>query len=253
MKPIKLKKSKFLLSIVIPVFNEEQTLFKLLTRVEKYAKKLPLTYELIVVDDGSTDQTKKLLTAYKSRVLKKITHLTNQGKGQALITGFSKTKGDLIIVQDADLEYHPKDYSKLLKPILSQKTEVVYGSRISNLPLNLATLSSITLPLHFVANKFLSFLTSMLYGQSISDMETGYKLMTRNALNALQLGSKGFEIEVEITAQLIRQGFVITEVPIKTKPRNYHQGKKIGFRDGLKAIYYLFVFRLKSRSGDKKE
>lgn len=235
------------LSVIIPVYNEAATVKQIIKRTETALKKLKSTktitdWEIIIVDDGSSDKTVDHLTNIKSTRVKIFRHPVNQGKGAALRTGFAQATGEIFLTQDADLEYHPDYYNLLLAPILSQQTQVVYGSRLGHVPLNWRNLKSIPLPLHFVSNKFLSWLTRVLYGQPITDMETGYKVFTRSVYQALNLKSKGFEIEVELTAKIIKAGYEIKEVPITTEPRNYSQGKKITFTDGVLAIWNLFYF-----------
>lgn len=239
---MKMRQKKPFLSVIIPVYNEEQTLSILLGRV---LKNLPKNSEVIVVNDGSTDRSAKILKAASQD--KRITGINlsrNRGKGYALRRGFTEAKGEVFLIQDADLEYNPKDYPKLLKPLKDGKAEVVYGSRLINHPLNLKNLTSMPLPLNFLANKILSLVTNILYGCKLTDMETGYKLFSRKVYKSLKLSKNGFAIEPEITAKIIKAGFSIQEVSIETQPRTYSQGKKITWRDGFRAFYTLLQYRL---------
>lgn len=229
------------LSIIIPVYNEERTIKKLLNKVARV--KLPglIKKEIIVVSDGSTDATGRILSAEKN--IKFLRHEKNKGKGAAVKTGLKYATGDLIIIQDADLEYNPSDYSKLLKPILEDKAGVVYGSRLINYPLKLWGKNKTVLPTHLIANKFLTFLTNILYKSRLTDMETGYKLFKREILQNISLKSSGFEFEPEITAKILKSGIPISEVPVKVTPRTYEEGKKIGLIDGFFAVWTLVKYR----------
>ncbi len=233
------------LSIIIPVYNEEKTINELLNKV--YRIKLPtsLKKEIIVVDDGSTDNTKKVLSGFKIKnsKFKILRHEKNKGKGAAIRTGIEKATGDLIIIQDADLEYDPVDYLRLLKPILEDKVEVVYGTRLANYPLKFFGKEKTVLPSHLIANKFLTFLTNLLYGSKLTDMETGYKIFKSTVLRKISIKSNGFDIEPEITAKILKLNIPIIEVPIVTKPRTYQEGKKIGWTDGLVAILTLIKYK----------
>ncbi len=242
----KKKTQKPELSIIIPAFNEEKTIATVLKQVIFELKQLKLTRcEIIIIDDGSTDNTSKKIVPFINKpFVSYIKQSKNQGKGAAIKLGFQKAKGEIVIIQDADLEYHPKYYKSLILPIQQKRTKVVYGSRLAKIPLNLKNIRSIKLPWHFIANKTLSFLTNLIYSSQITDMETGYKAFHQSIIKGLNLKSKGFEIEVEITAKILRAGHKIQEVPITTKPRDYDEGKKITYIDGIKAVYYLIKYRL---------
>ncbi|KKS24216.1 MAG: Glycosyl transferase family 2 [Candidatus Jorgensenbacteria bacterium GW2011_GWF2_41_8] len=226
------------LSIIIPVFNEEKTLRKILDLVEKS----PLNHEkeIILVDDGSTDKSRDILKEYAGR--HKVIFLEkNCGKGAALRRGFAEATGDLIIIQDADLEYDPNEYSLLLQPILSGDADVVYGSRfITAFPRRTLYFS------HYLANKTISFLSNMFTGLNISDTETCYKVFTRRAMDQILpcLRSNRFGIEVELTAQIAKHQLKVYEVGISYKGRTYKDGKKINWKDGLAAIWHIIRFNL---------
>lgn len=234
------------LSIIIPVYNEEKTIADILEKVNKV--KLPnfLKKEIIVVDDGSFDQTPKRLSNTKKIKFKHIRHNKNLGKGAAIKTGLKEAKGDLIIIQDADLEYNPEEYMKLLEPILKKGAKVVYGTRLINYPLKFWGENKTVLPVHLIANKFLTTLTNLLYGSKITDMETGYKLFTREILKKISLKSNRFDFEPEITAKVLKLNIPIVEVPIKANPRTYEEGKKIGWWDGLIAVWILIKYKFTS-------
>lgn len=230
------------LSIIIPVFNEEKTILSIIKTLLK--TKINADIEIIIVDDGSSDKTRNHLKKQKNKKLKIIRHDKNKGKGAAVRTGMEKATGEYILIQDADLEYNPKYINSLLAPIKTKKSEVVYGTRLKRLP-NLnkeeRTLQFLT---HYLGNRFLSLVTSILYGQFITDMETGYKLFPKKALKGMRLNAKGFELEPEITAKLLRRGYKIVEVPINVNPRGYDEGKKINtLKDGTKALWFLFKYR----------
>lgn len=231
------------LSIIIPLYNEEKTIIKLLQRVIE--AKLPgyIQKEIIVIDDGSTDHSKLKIKNLKFKGIKKIFHERNIGKGAALKTGIKNSTGDLIIIQDADLEYNPADYKKLLEPILRGRTKIVYGTRLSNYPLKFWGKDKTVLPAHLIANRFLTGLVNFLFHSNLTDMETCYKLFSREVLNKVDLQSTGFEIEPEITIKALKLGYNIIEVPISTIPRGYKEGKKIRFNDGIKAVWTIFRYR----------
>jgi dolichol-phosphate mannosyltransferase len=233
------------LSIIIPVFNEEKTILEMLKRV--ISVKIPeVEKQIIVVNDGSTDTTASVISNFKFQIsnFKLLSNNKNQGKGAAVRTGIENAIGDYIIIQDADLEYDPKDIEKLIKPILKGKSKVVYGTRLKRLPSFSREERTPQFLLHYLGNKFLSLLTSILYGQWITDMETCYKVFPKSALDNIKLNSKRFDFEPEITAKILKKGLKILEVPITTTPRGYDQGKKLNtFRDGSIALWTLLKYR----------
>lgn len=232
------------LSIIIPVFNEERTILEILKRVDDV--KIPgFDKEVIVVDDGSTDNTTAKIK--KSKYFGKIKFIEqsiNQGKGAAVKMGISKATGDYIVIQDADLEYNPKDIEKLTKKIKKDQKLAIYGTRLNRLPNLSRDERTLQFLIHYLGNRFLSLLTSILYGQWITDMETCYKLFPKKALNNIKINARGFEFEPEITLKLLKSGYKILEVPITTTPRGYEEGKKLNtVRDGLKALWTLVRYR----------
>lgn len=233
------------LSIIIPVFNEEKTIAQVLKRLAEI--RIPdVEREVIIVDDGSTDATASEIrnTKYEIRNFKTFHHGKNLGKGAAVRTGIEHATGDYVLVQDADLEYDPKDIPRLLKPILTKKTKVVYGTRLKRLPNLSRDERTLRFLLHYFGNRVLSFLTSVLYGQWITDMETGYKLFPKKALTGTVLRARSFDFEPEITAKLLKKHYAILEIPITTNPRGYDEGKKLNtIRDGLIALWTILKFR----------
>ncbi|MFH1210168.1 MAG: glycosyltransferase family 2 protein [archaeon] len=228
------------LSIIIPVYNEEKTIEIILKRVMNI--KLPIEKEIICVDDGSTDNS--------SNIIKKLSfknlfyyYKKNGGKGSAVRFGLSKASGDIFLIQDADLEYDPEDYIKLLEPILTNKTKVVYGSRYLSEKGHLKEHNHLTFKVHKIGNSFLTFLTSFLYSQRLTDMETCYKMFTRDVYEKITLNSNKFDIEPEITAKVLKEGYKIREIPINYYSRDYKEGKKITWKDGVKAVYTLLRYR----------
>jgi glycosyltransferase involved in cell wall biosynthesis len=223
-----------LLSVIVPVFNERTTVAEVIRRIR--AVSLPLDVEVVVVDDGSSDGTDKVLAALGDSTVRIINHPRNRGKGAAIRTGMAAVRGDLVLVQDADLEYDPADWSKLLEPILRGKARVVYGSRFTGERKNM-------MPLHWMGNRFLSLITNILYSTTLSDMETCYKLFDRRVLEGITIESDKFDFEPEITAKVLRRGFRIYEVPISYAGREADEGKKITWRDGFGAIKALVKYR----------
>jgi glycosyltransferase involved in cell wall biosynthesis len=223
-----------LLSVIVPVFNERTTVAEVIRRIR--AVSLPVDVEVVVVDDGSSDGTDKVLAALGDSTVRVINHPRNRGKGAAIRTGMEAVRGDLVLVQDADLEYDPADWSKLLEPILRGKARVVYGSRFTGERKNM-------MPLHWMGNRFLSLITNILYSTTLSDMETCYKLFDRRVLEGITIESDKFDFEPEITAKVLRRGFRIYEVPISYAGREADEGKKITWRDGFGAIKALVKYR----------
>ncbi|MDD5195395.1 MAG: glycosyltransferase family 2 protein [Candidatus Omnitrophica bacterium] len=228
------------LSIIIPVYNEQSTVKEVVGRICALA--LPLEKEIIIVEDGSSDESPEIvaeLARLHPDIIKVYVSLINLGKGCAIRTGLVLATGDIILIQDADLELNPEEYPQLLAPILQGKTDVVYGSRFKN--------KSNKIPLTpRLANFFLTFLTNILYKSSLSDMATAYKVFRRDIVKNIRLTSTGFEFEPEITAKLLLLGHKIIEVPISYDPRSVLEGKKINWRDGFKYTYALLKYRFLS-------
>ena len=235
------------LSIIIPVFNEEKTILEVLDRVNS-VEILGVKKEIIVINDGSTDATASVMSnvipTLSGSNIKIVHHRTNRGKGAAVRTGIENTTGDYIVIQDADLEYDPKYISVLLKPILQRKAMVVYGTRLKRLPNFSRDERTLRFFLHYLGNRFLSALTSILYGQWITDMETCYKVFPKKVVDGIELKSRSFDFEPEITAKILKRGIKIVEIPISTKPRGYKEGKKLRtLRDGSVALWTLLKYR----------
>jgi glycosyltransferase involved in cell wall biosynthesis len=222
------------LSVIIPVFNEVQNIEEILKRVQATA----LAWEIVVVDDDSKDGTRDLLHQLDGKDgLRVIFHDRNQGKGAAVRTGLQAARGDLLLIQDADLEYSPRDYPALLKPIDEDIADVVYGSRFLGGP------RRATMFWHMIANHLLTFLTNILYDAILSDMETGYKVFRREVLDGMKLRSNHFNFEPEFTAKVLKRHYRIYEVPISFNPRDYSEGKKIKFHDAFDAVWTLLKYR----------
>jgi glycosyltransferase involved in cell wall biosynthesis len=222
------------LTVIVPVYNERTTVAEIVRRVR--AVEVPLVVDVVVVNDGSTDGTDKVLAAIEDSTVRVVTHQRNQGKGAAIRTGLAEAQGDLVLIQDADLEYDPADWPRLLDPVLRHKAHVVYGSRFTGERKNM-------LPLHWIGNRFLSLVTNVLYSSTLSDMETCYKLFDRRVLEGLTVVSDRFDFEPEITAKVLRRGYRIYEVPISYAGREVDEGKKITWRDGFSALAALVRFR----------
>lgn len=226
------------LSVIIPTYNEDKTVSKVIEKVKK-TKINNIEKEIIIVDDFSTDNTKSILKKLGDKSLKIFYHNKNIGKGAAIRTGLENSTGDIILIQDADLEYNPDEYKNLLKPIIEDKAKVVYGSRLEAIRKNIKNMYK----LHYIGNLFLTLMTNLLYKAKITDMETGYKVFRREVIENMSLKAKRFEFEPEITAKILKKGYKITEVPINFVGRKFDQGKKITWADGVKAVYYLVKYR----------
>ncbi len=222
------------LTVIVPVYNERATVAEIVRRVR--AADVPLTVDVVVVDDGSNDGTDKVLAAIEDSTVRVVSHERNSGKGAAIRTGLAHARGDLVVIQDADLEYDPDDWPRLLEPVLKHKAVVVYGSRFTGERKNM-------LPLHWVGNRFLSLVTNVLYSSTLSDMETCYKLFDRRVLEGITVVSNRFDFEPEITAKVLRRGYRIYEVPISYAGREVDEGKKITWRDGFGALKALVKYR----------
>jgi glycosyltransferase involved in cell wall biosynthesis len=228
------------LSVVIPVFNESGTIEQVVDRVNDVSLKI----ELVAVDDGSTDRSLEILERLKEagRIDRLIVHESNQGKGAALKTGFEAAGGDIIIVQDADLEYDPTEYRKLLQPILDGKADVVFGSRFLG-----GEPHRVLYFWHYVGNRFLTILSNMVTNLNLTDMETCYKCFRREVLQGLSIQERGFGVEPELTAKVARAGWRVYEVGISYSGRTYAEGKKIGWKDGMRALWCILKYGLLGR------
>lgn len=222
------------LSIIIPVYNEVKTISEIIQRVQATG----LVDEIVVVDDGSSDGSRELLESMRNEGnVKVIFHERNQGKGRAVRTGIENASGELMLIQDADLEYNPREYPTLLKPIQEGIADVVYGSRF------LGAGRRPVLFWNMVANKILTLVTNVLYNNILTDMETGYKLFRRQVVQDMPLHARGFEFEPEFTAKILKRKVRLYEVPIEFNPRDYSEGKKIKMKDAFIALWTLIKYR----------
>ena len=226
------------LSVIVPVYNERNTVVEAVRRAR--TAPLPIDREILIVDDGSTDGTGAVLPQLEDSTVRVLRHSQNRGKGAAIRTGLAHASGDLVLIQDADLEYDPEDWSRLLAPVLKGRARVVYGSRFTGERRNM-------LFWHWVGNRFLSFVTNLLYNTTLSDMETCYKLFDRRLLDGIRLASDGFGFEPEVTAKVLRTGERIYEVPISYTGREPEEGKKITWRHGFEALWVLVKHRVTRR------
>ena len=228
------------LSIIVPVYNEEKTISKILDKLVKV--NLGIKKEIIIINDGSTDNSKKVIENYlkdkKTQINFKFKNKENGGKGSAIKEGVKLATGDIITIQDADLEYNPEDFRKLIKPIIENKALVIYGSRFlkEHEPLY---------KIYFLGNKFLTFLTKIIYSSKITDMETCYKVFKADIIKNIEIKANHFNFEPEITARILKQGIKIKEIPISYSPRSIQEGKKINWKDGLQAIWTLIYWKFK--------
>ena len=228
--PVRINK----LSVIVPVFNDRNTVVEVVRRMRSV--ELPVEREIVIIDDGSDDGTRDVLTQLRDSTVRVIAHGVNRGKGAAIRTALENVSGDVVLVQDADLEYDPEDWPKLLAPVLKGRARVVYGSRFTGERRNM-------LFLHWVGNRFLSFVTNVLYNSTLSDMETCYKLFERDVLDGIRLRADRFDFEPEFTAKVLRRGIRIYEVPISYTGREPYEGKKITWRDGITALWTLVKYR----------
>lgn len=227
------KLSDPLLSVVMPVYNERDTIEEIIRRVLA----VPVRIELIVVDDASKDGTREILPKLADELkFRLILKDANGGKGSALRRGFEAVTGDLVVIQDADLEYSPEEYPELIDLICQGRADVVYGSRFLGR-------HRVFLFTHYAGNRLLTFITNVLYNTMLTDMETCYKVMRREVLQSMRLESNGFGIEPELTAKIFKRGYRVYEVPITYDGRGYEEGKKITWRDGLVALWVLLKYR----------
>jgi glycosyltransferase involved in cell wall biosynthesis len=222
------------LSVVIPVYNEVGNVREIIKRVQAQN----LASEIVVVDDGSTDGTRDILKELDSQdKLRVILHEHNQGKGAAVVTGMKASHGDILLIQDADLEYDPRDYPKLLQPLEEGIADVVYGSRF------LGGARRVAMFWHMIANKMLTAMTNILYDTILTDMETGYKVFRREVVEGMNIQSRRFDFEPEFTAKILKRHYRIFEVPITFNPRDYSEGKKIKLKDAFAAVWTLLKYR----------
>ena len=231
------------ISVVIPCYNEENTISQVIIKVEKSLLNLNIDYEIIVVDDHSSDDSSnKLIEFENQKKIKLFTHSQNFGKGAAIATGLKNISGEIILIQDADLEYDPDDYKKLILPFYEANADVVYGSRF----LGGGKYVRIHFFWHYVANKILTLLCNMIANLNLTDMETGYKLFRYEKIKDLKIKEKSFGFEPEITIKLAKKKSKFFEVPISYNGRSYKEGKKIGLKDAFAAVYCIFKYALKN-------
>jgi len=222
------------LSVIIPVYNEVSNIKEIIQRVQT----TKLAMEIIVVDDGSKDGTRDILQKLDGKKkVHVILHEKNRGKGAAVVTGMKAAKGEILLIQDADLEYDPRDYPQLLKPIQEGLADVVYGSRF------LGGAHRVTMFWHQVANKLLTLMTNILYDSILTDMETGYKVFRRKVIEGINIKAKRFNFEPEFTAKILKRKYRIYEVQISFNPRDYSEGKKIKLHDAFEAVWALIKYR----------
>tara|TARA_B100000989_G_C19501728_1_gene454591 strand:+ start:100 stop:801 length:702 start_codon:yes stop_codon:yes gene_type:complete len=229
--------TKIKVSVVIPCFNEENTIEKVVTKV---LNQKDIVDEVIVIDDNSSDKSKEIINkiSKENSKIKFFFKEKNEGKGSALIKGFELSSNEIVLIQDADLEYDPSEYQKLIKPFVDSNADVVYGSRFMG-----GDMVRLHFFWHYLANKILTFICNIVTNLNMSDMETGYKLIKKKYLNQLSLKEKSFGIEPELTVKLAKMRLIFYEVPISYKGRTYLEGKKIGLKDAFIALYCIFKYK----------
>lgn len=235
MKPVNDYCMDFILSILIPVYNEKDTIREALRAVLS----VPYKKEIIIIDDGSTDGTREILQEVCNPDVQILYHEKNSGKGRAIQTGFAHATGDIILIQDADLEYDPSQYPELLQPILLGRADVVYGSRFSGHGAH-----RVLYFWHYAGNRFLTLLSNILTDLNLTDMECCYKVFTKKALDGITINENRFGFEPEITAKIAKKKLRIYEVPISYYGRTYEEGKKIGWKDGFRALWCILRYNL---------
>lgn len=221
-----------LLSVMVPVYNEAKTIRQILEKIGS----INIDKEIVVVDDGSSDGTERILVEIKMDNLKIIHHMSNRGKGAALLTGFANASGDYLIIQDADLEYEPSDYTRLIQKMQEETADIVMGARFVS--------GYHGLFMHRLGNRVLSWFLNFLFHTKFNDYATCYKLIRRDVLPVLNLKATGFDIDVEIICNAIKRKLRITEIPVSYHPRSYGEGKKIRLKDALWAVFYMIKYRL---------
>ena len=230
-------KAEVILSVIMPAYNERETVASVVRRI---LTEIPLNLELIVVDDGSTDGTGEILDSIAAEDPRiQVVHQSNRGKTSALKRGFELSRGQVVIIQDADLEYDPAEIIHVVQPILQERADVVYGSRFM-----VRRAARVLYFYHFLANRFLTMLSNVLTNLNMTDVETGYKTFRGDIIRNMIIESKGFGIEIEVTAKVAKLNAVIYEVPISYYGRTYQEGKKIGMSDGILALWYILRFNL---------
>jgi len=227
---------KFKVSIVMPVYNEEATILAIVTKVREAQLPVGVSREIVIVDDGSKDQTAEILKSFHGIEGITIIHQNNQGKAGAVVTGFKNATGDILLIQDADLEYDPNQYAILLQPIVDGRAEVVYGSRF------LGKIEGM-LPINRWANKVSNWTVNLLFGARMTDINTCYKIFTRRALEGITIKGRHFEFDTEVTAKVLLKGLTITEIPIKYTARSYGAGKKIKWSTSLAMFWQIIKYR----------